>query len=289
MIGGEPERTLKVAILGAGRMGRELIAAIAAGPDDVRLVSVWARHPDRLVEAVPGPGRASLETALVSDDLEAVLEPADVTIDFTLPPATPAVLDAVGRLDRPLVCGVSGLDDALLRRMREAAGSVPVFYDRNMSFGIAVLADLVARAGAVLGPEFVAEVHETHHVHKRDAPSGTALKLGEALAAARWQDFGRVYRYAERMPAARQAPDDIVFLVTREGENPGEHSVLLRSGSETLELSHRVKDRRVFAVGALRAAKWLMRQPPGFYQMRDLAGDPALASSARGAENPRGR
>src|SRR5690606_17612667 len=129
------------------------------------------------------------------------------------------------------------LDDAALARMRDAAGSLPVFHDRNMSVGIAVLTDLVTRAAAVLGPEFVAEVHETHHVHKRDAPSGTALKLGEALAAARRADFPSVYRYVEGGVAARRGPDDIVFLVTREGENPGEHRIVLRSPAETLELS----------------------------------------------------
>lgn len=253
-------------------MGRELISAVAAGGgNEVELASVWVRDRAALVDSLPVPERSVLDAAHAGRDLDAVLARADVAIDFTLPAATLRILEAVAEAGKPLVCGVSGLDEAVMRRMRTLADSVPVFYDRNMSFGIAVLTALVTRAGGVLGPEFVAEVHETHHVHKRDAPSGTALKLGEALAAARRQDFGRVYRYTERAPE-RQGPDDIVFLVTREGENPGEHSVVFRSEAETLELAHRVRDRRVFATGALRAAKWLIRQPPGYYQMSDLAG-----------------
>lgn len=251
-------------------MGRELIAAVSAA-DAVALASVWARDRRRLADAIPGAGRAHLDAALVSADLPAVLASADVAVDFTLSAATPAILDSVAESGTPLVCGVSGLDEALMRRMREVAVSVPVFYDRNMSFGIAVLTDLVARAAAALGPEFVVDIHETHHVHKADAPSGTALKLGEALAAARGRDFASVYRYDERGAARRESPEDIVFSVTREGEVPGEHTVVFRSEAETLELGHAVRNRRVFAVGALRAARWLVRQPPGFYQMRHLA------------------
>lgn len=253
----------KVSLLGAGRMGQELVRAVAASKD-LQLAGLWRRS-----EKPPGPG---VDEAVVSSDLEAVMTAGEVAVDFTLPAATPQVLDAAVRSGKPLVCGVSGLGDDMMARMRAASSSVPVFYDRNMSFGIAVLADLVRRAGAALGPEFVADIHETHHVHKRDAPSGTALKLGEALAEVRQREFDSVFRYDEAGPAGRTAPDEIVFSVTREGENPGEHSVIFRSEAETLELAHKVRHRRVFALGALRAARWLVRQPPGLYGMRDMAG-----------------
>lgn len=239
---------LRVAVLGAGRMGSELLQAIATDAG-LELAGVWAR----------------------SKNLESVLESGDVAVDFTLPAATPQIIDAVVRLNKPLVCGVSGLGDDVMARMRAASSSVPIFHERNMSFGIAVLTELVRRAGAALGPEFAPEIHETHHVHKVDAPSGTALKLGEALAEARGKDFHGVYRYDEGRPAERRSPDEIVFSATREGENPGEHTVIFRSEAETLELAHRVRDRRVFALGALQAARWLARQQPGFYGMRDLA------------------
>ena len=252
-----------ISVLGAGRMGRELVHAIAAS-EDLRLGGLWSRS-EKL------PGLADPDEAVVSSDLETVLRAGDVAVDFTLPAATPQVLDAVVRLGKPLTCGVSGLGDETMARMRAAAASVAIFHDRNMSFGIAMLSELVHRAGATLGPEFVAEIHETHHVHKIDAPSGTALKLGEVLADARGKDFRSVYRYDEGQPVERRSPHEIVFSVTREGENPGEHRVIFRSEAETLELAHRVRSRRVFALGALQAARWLLAQPPGLYGMRDLA------------------
>jgi 4-hydroxy-tetrahydrodipicolinate reductase len=255
----------KISVLGAGRMGQELMRALEAS-ENLELAGVWRRSAERPTAA--GPGADQL---VVSGDLDAVLDAGDVAVDFTLPAATRQVLDAVVRLGKPLVCGVSGLGDDIMTRMRTASSSVPIFHDRNMSFGIAVLAELVRRAGAALGPEFVAGIHEAHHVHKVDAPSGTALKLGEALADARGQDFESVYRYDEKQPVERRSVDEIVFSVTREGENPGEHSVVFRSEAETLELAHRVRHRRVFALGALQAACWLVRQPPGFYGMHDLA------------------
>lgn len=255
-------RPTTISVLGAGRMGQELIRAVADS-EDLRLGGLWSRRgPPALTD--------SGET-VTSRDLEAVVAAGDVAVDFTLPGATRQVLDSVIRLRRPLVCGVSGLGEDIIAQMRAASASVPIFHDRNMSFGIAVLSEMVQRAGALLGPEFAAEIHETHHVHKIDAPSGTALKLGEALADARGQDFRSVYRYDERQPVERRSPAEIVFSVTREGENPGEHSVVFRSEAETLELVHRVRSRRVFALGALQAARWLLRQPPGLYGMRDLA------------------
>lgn len=257
---------LRIAVLGAGRMGRELLHAIAADPA-LQLASVWTRSEDRLADI-----RRDLPAqAITGGDLHAVLEAADVAVDFTLPGATPSVIDAVLRANRPLVSGVSGLADDLMGRLREAASSVPVFHDRNMSLGVAVLSELVRRAGAALGPEFAAEIHETHHVHKVDAPSGTALKLGEALADARGQDFADVYRFGGNELPQRSSAGEILFSALREGENPGEHTVILRSPAETLTLAHKVRDRRVFALGALQAARWLTRQQPGLYGMRDLA------------------
>lgn len=261
--------SLRIAVLGAGRMGQELIHAVNAA-EGLHLAGVWTRRDRRLAAA----GIEFDEQTVVGNDLPAVLQQADVAVDFSLPEAAAEILEAVANAAKPLVCGVTGLDDALLQRMQAVATSLPVFYDRNMSFGIAVLKDLVCRAGALLGTEFQAGIHESHHVHKRDAPSGTALKLGEALAAVRHQDFSSVFRYAQDGVAARTSPDDIVFTATREGEIPGEHSVFFQSEAEILELTHRVTDRRVFANGALRAACWLVSQQPGLYRMSDLAKNP---------------
>jgi len=251
---------LKVAVLGAGRMGREIVSAIASSKD-AELAGLWIRagHP---------PGTLP-DGALASSNLAEVLAGAEVAIDFSLPEATLTVLDAVTRAGVPLVSGVTGLEQDAMRRLQLFARSAPLLYDRNMSIGIAVLKELVARAAPRL-PQFAAEVHETHHVHKKDAPSGTAIALGEVLAESVGRDFGEVYRYEPEGRAARRRPDEIVFTVTRRGEVAGEHTVIFRADAESLELTHKVSDRHVFARGALRAAHWLVSQPPGFYRMRDM-------------------
>ncbi len=251
-------KILSIAVLGAGRMGQEVMNAIAAD-DALRLAGVWARKKVTTDEEI-----------MVSDDLPAVLSASDVAIDFSLPEATPTVLEAVLAAAKPLVIGVSGLSGGVIKGIDTASRTVPVLYDRNMSIGIAVLDRLVRQAAAALGAGFEAEIHETHHVHKKDAPSGTALKLGASLAEARGQDFESVREYE---PAGLQrplAPGQIGFEVTRQGEVPGEHTVILYNASERLELKHLAVNRRIFADGALRAAQWLVSQPPGRYTMRDL-------------------
>lgn len=256
---------LRVAVLGAGRMGREVAASVAsaAGMD---LAGVWIRG-DRASVATGLP-----QHAFMSSDLDEVLADADVAVDFSLPAATPQVLESAAQAGVPLVCGVTGLGAEAMRQMQAAAQAIPLLYDRNMSLGIAVLKDLVARAAPRLQPEFEAEVHETHHLHKKDAPSGTAIALGEVLAQSLGRDFSEVFRYRPDGSAVRRSPEDIVFGVTRRGEVAGEHTVIFRSDAESLELTHKVSDRRVFAQGALQAAWWVAKQPPGLYRMSDMLG-----------------
>jgi 4-hydroxy-tetrahydrodipicolinate reductase len=251
---------LKIAVLGAGRMGREIMSAITSS-GDAELAGLWVRA-DRPAGTLP-------EGAIASSNLREVLGSAQVAVDFSLPSATLSVLDAVTQAGVPLVSGVTGLEEQEMRQLKVSAQSVPLLYDRNMSLGIAVLQDLVARAAPRL-KQFLAEIHETHHVHKKDAPSGTALALGQALAESAGRDFEEVYRYGPAGTAVRRTPGDIVFAVTRRGEVAGEHTVIFRSEAESLELTHRVSDRRVFAQGALMAARWLVAQPPGFYRMSDM-------------------
>lgn len=186
-------------------------------------------------------------------ELAPIVRQSDVLIDFSLPEATDAVLAAVLEYRVPLVCGVSGLNADQMAALDAAAAAVPLVYDRNMSLGIAVLENLVREAARALGTRFSVEVHETHHVHKIDAPSGTALKLGEAIA----RTLGL-------------APQDIPYRSERRGEVPGDHAVIFRSATETLRLEHSVTTRDVFAEGALRAARWLAGREPGRYTMHDV-------------------
>lgn len=260
---------MKVAILGAGRMGQALVRSIETSRE-LELAGVWSRRA-----AVSGQ----------TSDLESLLKRADVAVDFTLPGATAEILRQAARARKPLVCGVTGLDDELLRRMSESARSIPLLYDRNMSLGIAVLAELVALAGATLGREFSASIHEVHHVHKKDAPSGTALKLGEALASARKQVFRDVYRFDADGKDVERSAGAITVTAERRGEVAGEHYVCFESGVETLSLGHTVSDRRVFADGALLAAAWLTRQPAGLYSMRDLAQSRSTGGGQRSGDS----
>ncbi len=222
---------IRVAIAGAGRMG-QAIAAGLDGAEDMQLAGVWGR----------------------GDDLDGLLAEADVVIDFSLPEGTMTVLEAVARHGKPLVCGVSGLSDVQLACLDQTAASVPVVYDRNMSLGIAVLARSVSEAAASLGTNFEIDISEVHHVHKKDAPSGTALKLGEAVAAARGE----------------QGTGSVRFHSERRGEVPGDHEVVMRSATERLTFAHSVTTRQVFADGAIRAARWAIGRPAGRYRMSDV-------------------
>jgi 4-hydroxy-tetrahydrodipicolinate reductase len=238
---------IRLGIAGAGRMGLAIISAVSEFAD-LEISSVWVRDPDAARDMATPSG------AIISSDLEHVIEAADVVIDFSLFEATEQVAAAVTRYRKPLVCGVSGLDDAQLSALGRAAECVPVVYDRNMSQGIAVLQELVARAARSLGDEYAIEIHETHHVHKKDAPSGTALKLGESIADARDQT----------------GADSVHYQSERRGEVPGDHEVIFSSPTERLTLGHSVTTRSVFAEGALRAARWIVDRQPGLYDMHDV-------------------
>lgn len=209
--------------------------------------------------AIAASVEASAQLALAGiwkrgEALEPIVASADVIIDFSLPEATADVLAAAIRHEKPMVCGVSGLSDSQLASLREAAGNIPLLYDRNMSLGIAVLERAVADAARALGSEFAIEIAETHHIHKKDAPSGTALKLGEAIADARGDPDTTAFDFASK----------------RVGEVPGDHEVTMRSPTETLTFAHSVTTRQVFVDGALRAAQWLVEQRPGYFTMSDV-------------------
>jgi len=261
---------LNIAILGGGRMGQEIIRAMA-GNHKLNLVGVWARKKNSMLHKdMEILANQKNRKITISDDLTSVLSDADVAIDFSLPQATNRVLDAVLATAKPLVIGVSGLAVAAINEIEVVSRKIPILYDRNMSLGITVLDNFVRQTVINLGAGFEAEIHETHHKLKIDAPSGTALKLGASLAEARNQDFESIKRYDPSGLKRPLASGEIGFTVTREGDTPGEHTIILYNESERLELRHVVLSRRVFADGALRAAQWLSNQPAGLYMMRDM-------------------
>lgn len=266
-------KPLNIGLLGAGRMGRQIMREMARDPG-CALSGVWVRAGSELAGAeLSAIGGEAAAGVTAGSDLAAVLEGADVAIDFTLPAASRSISEAAAAAGVPLVTGVSGLERADLEGLEAAAGRIPVFYDRNMSVGVAVMRRLVGQAATLLGEDFPAEIHDTHHAAKRDAPSGTALLLGESLAAGRGRELGEVMRYDPEGAAERRDRRDIVFRVTREGEHPGRHDVRFTGPAESLAITHEVSDRAVFALGALRAARWLVDRPPGLYGMQQLLDD----------------
>ena len=176
-----------------------------------------------------------------------MLEAADVAVDFTVPQITTNIVKGAVDQRTPLVCGVTGLDHATTTLISRAAGKIPLLYDRNMSRGIAVMSILLQQAAKALGDGFQVGIQETHHVHKKDAPSGTAIALREALG-----------------------DDSIKIDSRREGEIIGDHLVRFGAANERIDIAHSVSDRRVFAEGAIAAARWLHDQPPGLYRMTDI-------------------
>jgi 4-hydroxy-tetrahydrodipicolinate reductase len=195
---------------------------------------------------------------------------ATVALDFSIAAAVASHAEACAAAGVPLLVGATGLDSEALGALRQAAQKIPVLLAPNTSVGVGVLAELARSAAAALGSDYDVEIHESHHRMKRDAPSGTALRLGEVIAAARGQTLEQAAVYARHGVSEPRAPGSIGFSVLRAGDIVGEHTVVFAGAGERLELTHRATDRDVFARGALRAAEWLAGRAPGAYGMQDV-------------------
>lgn len=266
----------RITVLGAnGRMGMAVTRLIAATPG-LRLVGAATEA------GLPAVGQDAGEVAgvgplgvIITADLDAALADCDVAIDFTAPAATARHGEACRRRGCGLVVGTTGLGEIEHAALRHAASGIGVVYARNMSLGITVLTELARLAVGLLGADFDVEITEAHHRHKKDAPSGTALQLGEAVAQAAGHRLDDVAVFARHGVGPERAPGTIGFAVVRGGAIVGEHAVLLAGEEEVLELRHRASDRALFARGAVRAATWLRGRPAGLYSMRDVLGLPA--------------
>lgn len=263
----------RVAVAGAaGRMGRALVEAAARDPSTV-LVGALERAGSPAVGAdageIAGVGRLGVP---VVDAPAALGGGFEVLIDFTLPEATLDHAAHCRTVGRRMVIGTTGLSDAQKSVLEDLARDVPMVIAPNMSVGVNLCLRLLDTAARVLGEEFDVEVIEAHHRHKVDAPSGTALRMGEVVAAALGRDlrdcavFGREGRTGER------ARTTIGFATVRGGDIVGEHTVLFAGSGERVEITHRASSRATFASGALRAAHWVAAQPPGLYDMMDVLG-----------------
>jgi len=208
----------------------------------------------------------------VSDDLAAVCRREHVVLDFTTPEATLRHVRAAAERGAGLVVGTTGFATAEERTLRELAQRTRTVFAPNMSVGVTVLTELVAAAARLLDPSFEAEIVEIHHHAKKDAPSGTALALGRAVAAARKQDFDGARVLAREGLVGARRPDEIGIVALRGGDVVGDHTVVFGGLGERLELTHRAQSRDSLARGALRAARWVASRPAGVYSMRDVLG-----------------
>lgn len=259
-----PQPPVRIAIAGAlGRMGRQMANAVQA---DVRLALAGRFHRPGIV----GEGLGSRDEALAE---------ADVVIDFTTPAASADLARFCADRGGPaLVVGSTGFDAAELAAIADAAKTIAIVRSGSFSLGLNMLVGLVEQAARALDPEdWDVEIVEAHHRHKIDAPSGTALMLGQAAASGRGIELDTVARRVRDGVTGVRPPGEIGFAVMRGGSIVGEHSVSFCAEGETVTLSHAAGDRSMFARGAIAAALWVARRSPGEYDMRDVLGlsDPA--------------
>ena len=245
-----PRAMTSIGIVGAdGRMGR----AIA---EEAREVGLATQGIDR------------------DGDICALASASDVLIDFSHPDALQATLDAAVAAATPLLVGTTGLEAAHHAAIDRAAGAVAVLQTGNTSLGVTLLAHLVREAAARLGPDWDIEIAEMHHRHKLDAPSGTALLLGEAAAAGRGATLAQLRAVHDGV----RREGSIGFASLRGGSVAGDHDVIFAGEGERLTLAHRAESRAIFARGAIRAAQWLVGRAPGRYSMNDVLGLASLTS-----------
>jgi len=253
-------------------MGSTVLRMLGGSPD-FRLTGAATEpgHPgigeDAGIRAGTGPAGV-----LLSDDAAAAVAGCDVAVDFTLPVAATANIAACVAQGCALVLGTTGLDEGHLDQLHRAAGSIGVVYARNMSIGINVLTELARRAVRFMGPGVDIEIAESHHRNKIDAPSGTALQLGEAVAGELGQPLDELAVFDRHAVPGARKKGSIGFSSIRAGAVVGDHSILLATDEEILELKHHALDRGTFARGALRAARWLDGREPGMYSLGDVLG-----------------
>jgi 4-hydroxy-tetrahydrodipicolinate reductase len=267
-----PQQT-RIAIAGAaGRMGRTLIAACAEQPA-LTLAAAFEHAGSAALGSDSGllAGLAPNGVAVTADDTLSGA-PFDVLIDFTSPTATLAHARACAAAGRALVIGTTGLDAAQKDELAALARQVPVVFAPNMSVGVNLCLALLRQAAQVLGDDFDVEIIEAHHRHKVDAPSGTALRMGEVVAEALGRDLRQCAVYGREGQTGARDRQTIGFATVRGGDVVGDHTVLFAGDGERVEITHKASSRLTFARGALRAAAWLAGRPAGLHDMQDVLG-----------------
>ncbi len=265
-------RIMNIAVAGAGgRMGRMLVEAII-GAADARLSGAIDLPGSPGYGRDPGEAIGQTTGVQVTDELATALAGADVLIDFTRPEGTLRHLAAAQAGGVRMVIGTTGFDEAGLASLREAATRIPIVAAPNMSVGVNATLRLLEVAARMLPEGYDIEIIEAHHRHKIDAPSGTALRMGEVVAAALGRRLDEVAVHGRHGVTGERDPSSIGFSVIRGGDIVGEHTVMFAGLGERIEITHKSASRQGYASGSLRACRFLMDRAPGLYDMQDVLG-----------------
>lgn len=256
----------------AGRMGGRIIA-IMKEISDLKLVGALENKGHQSIGEdsgeVAGIGKNGIN---ITDDLEKIIKSSDVIIDFTLPSATIEKLRIASREGRAMVIGTTGFTKDELSEVKSLTSSIPCVMAPNMSVGVNLLLKVLADIAKVLKDDYDVEIIEVHHRMKKDAPSGTALKMAQVLADALGRNLDEVGTYVRKGIIGERPKKEIGIQTVRAGDIVGEHTVLFGGLGERIEVAHRVSSRDTFARGALKAAQWIVNKKPGVYDMQDVLG-----------------
>ncbi|MGL5007417.1 MAG: 4-hydroxy-tetrahydrodipicolinate reductase [Plesiomonas sp.] len=262
---------IKIAVAGAGgRMGRQLIQAIQSA-QGVTLGAAIERVGSSLIGVdageLAGIGRLDVK---VSDSLATVVSDFDVLIDFTVPAATLSHLAFCRVHQKKMVIGTTGFDAAGKQEIADATQQIGIVFASNFSVGVNVVFKLLEKAAAIMGDYTDIEIIEAHHRHKIDAPSGTALSMGEVIAQTLGRDLEQCAVYAREGITGEREAGTIGFSTVRAGDIVGDHTVMFADIGERVEISHKASSRMTFANGAVKAARWVHNQSPAQYDMKDV-------------------
>jgi len=265
---------INVIVMGAsGKMGGRIITLMQDKATGLRLSAAVEK------KGLPAVGRDAGEVAgceplgiPIVDAIGPALPKGDVVIDFTEPPGTLGILPEVARAGKPIVIGTTGFSNIETDRIRDFAKQIPCVLSPNMSVGVNLVFKILADTARVTGDDYDVEIVEVHHRHKKDAPSGTAMKMAEVVAGTLKRDLDEVGVFARKGLIGERKKKEIGIQSLRAGDVVGEHTVIFAGPGERIEIIHRAHSRDNFARGALLAARWIAGRPPGLYDMQDVLG-----------------
>ncbi|KDC52394.1 4-hydroxy-tetrahydrodipicolinate reductase [Pseudoalteromonas fuliginea] len=261
--------TNRIGVFGAnGRMGLALLEA-ATIKEQTQLTGAYVRSSSSLLGINVNQVNSAADNSVSFSD-ETTIDNVDVLIDFTLPAGMKNHLKTAVVQKIPMVIGTTGLTNDDMALLHDAAKHIPIVFARNYSVGVNVLLNLVQTAATKFGDDLDIEIFEAHHRHKIDAPSGTALAIGESIAQAKGWDHDEVAVYDRSQVETAKSQNEIGYSVLRGGDIVGEHTAYFATMGERLELTHKASSRMTFALGAIRAASWLKNKPAGLYDMQDV-------------------